>query len=374
MATPKKDQPGVAGGVAGGKTVSEPWSLADQAPNLLAALAEQIADTTHAMQNSIDQLMVQDRIGRTEHRALTLPLDRVKRTGQLLQQIHRFNSGRIRQSHEKTDLAELVENALQERRKEFALLGVEMRRKLKPVDVLFDPTVAFAFVNALIDWALPFGRRVDVRLDLNTWPPHARLQVKASSDGAPPSSGKSLDNIAWMLVRQIAASAGGIDIQREETADGVNVTAMFHRTVQAVDGISAVDLSDDQSSMFKSLQGIYALVVSPMLQVRADVRDALREIGVSADSVVDLIQAREAITHRMPNLIVFDGQIKGPEFDQFRHDILREVLEMPFVEISPDDSAFHMSGFGEHAMAKVGRGNIREALGTAVMFELAKSM
>ena len=373
MATPKKDQPG-ATGAAGGQKVSEPWSLTDQTPNLLAALADQIADSVHAMQNTIDQLMVQDRLGRPEHRTLSLPLDRVKRTGQVLQQIHRFHSGRIRQSHEKTDLAELVEGALQDRRKEFALVGVEMRRKLKPVDVLFDPTVAYAFVNALIDWAMPFGRRVDVRLDLNTWPPHARLQVRASSDGAPPSSNKTFDNLDWMLVRQIAASAGGIEIQREETADGVGVTALFNRTVQAVDGISAVDLSDDQSSMFKSLQGIYAIVVSPILQVRADVRDALREIGVVADSVVDFVQAREASAHRMPNLIVFGAELKGPDFEQFRRDILREVLEMPFVEISPDDSAFHMSGFGEHAMAKVGRGNIREALGTAVMFELARSM
>ena len=38
-----------------------------------------------------------------------LPLDRVKRTGQVLQQIHRFHSGRIRQSHEKINMADLVE-------------------------------------------------------------------------------------------------------------------------------------------------------------------------------------------------------------------------------------------------------------------------
>lgn len=373
MATPKKDQPG-ATGAPGDRKGNEPWSLTDQAPHLLAALADQIADTIHAMQNNIDQLLVQERIGRPEHRVLGVSVDRIKRMGQVLQQLHRFHSGRIRQSHEKTDLAELVEGALQERRKEFALVGVEMRRKLKPAEVLVDPTVAYALANAVIDWALPFGRRVDVRLDINTWPPHARLQVRATNDGAPPSSNQVFDNLDWMLVRQIASTAGGIDIQRDVTTDGVSATAMFNRTVQAVDGISAVDLSDDQSSMFKSLQGIYALVISPALQVRADVRDALREIGVVADSVVDFDQAKEASTHRMPNLIVFDGDLKGPDFDRFRRDILREVMEMPFVEISPDDSAFHMSGFGEHAMAKVGRGNIREALGTAVMFELAKSM
>ena len=74
----------------------------------------------------------------------------------------------------------------------------------------------------------------------------------------------------------------------------------------------------------------------------------------------------------MPNLIVVDAELLGEEFDAFRKEILREVFEFPFVEISPDDSSFDMSGFGEFSMAKVGSGNIREALGTAVMFELAK--
>ena len=67
-------------------------------------------------------------------------------------------------------------------------------------------------------------------------------------------------------------------------------------------------------------------------------------------------------------------KLKDEEFDRFRNELLREVFEFPFVEISPDDSSFDMSGFGEFSMAKVGRGNIREALGTAVMFELAKMM
>ena len=90
--------------------------------------------------------------------------------------------------------------------------------------------------------------------------------------------------------------------------------------------------------------------------------------------MVDFDQARSAIKSRMPNLIVVDSELMDEGFDRFRNEVLREVFEFPFVEISPDDSSFDMSGFGEFSMAKVGRGNIREALGTAVMFELAKMM
>ncbi|MCM3563656.1 hypothetical protein [Hydrogenophaga intermedia] len=374
MATPKKDQPGAAG-AAGALRSNEPWSLSEHAPALLAAAAEQIGDALQDLQNGVDQLQSQHKLGAQAQWTLGVPLARIKRLTVVMQQLQRFHAGRIRQSHEKIDLSRLAEESLQERRKEFALMGVEMRRKVKPVDVLVDPTVAHAFLNALIDWALPLGRRIDVRVDVNHWPPHARLQVRVHGDGAPPSSSAaSLDNLDWALTRQIVATAGGIDLQREVTPDGITCTALFQRTAQSVDGISAIELSDDQSSMFKSLQSVYALVVSPSLQIRADVRDALREIGVSADSVVDLLQAGEAVAHRAPSIIVIDAALKGPEFDAFRREVARHAMDMPFVEISSDDTSFDMSGFGETSMAKVGRGNIREALGTAVMFELAKSI
>ena len=365
-----------AAGAAGaaGASDNDAWSLDDHWPELLAALADQFTESVSSLQNQADQLLAKGRINKLEHRALSIPAERIKLAGVSAQQIHRFYAGRIRQSHEKVDLAQLAEGVLQERKQELGILGIALRRKFKPVEVLIDPTVAHTFMNAVLDWGLPFGNRVDLRLDLNAWPQHARLQMRVANDGVPPSSGATSDSLSWMLIRQIALGAGGIEIERDQTSQGVSFTAMFTRTVQAVDGISAVDLSDEHSSMFKSLSGTYVLTISPSLQIRADVRDALREIGISSDSVVDFQQARDAIKGRMPNLIVVDSEIKDESFEKFRDELLREVFEFPFVEISPDDSSFDMSGFGEFSMAKVGRGNIREALGTAVMFELAKMM
>lgn len=372
--TKKSNAHPAASAKPGGSIENDTWSLDDHWPTLISGLADQITEGVSALQHQIDLLLTRGRISKLEHRALSIPAERIKVSGVSAQQINRFYSGRIRQSHEKVDMAQLVEGVLQERKQELGILGIALRRKLKPVEVLIDPTVAHTLVNAVLDWGLPFGSRVDVRMDLNAWPQHARFLMRVSNDGVPPSSAVSADSLSWMLIRQIALAAGGIEVERELDDEGVSFTAMFTRTVQAVDGISAVDLSDEHSSMFKSLSGTYVLTISPSLQIRADVRDALREIGIVSDSVVDFNQAREAIKSRMPNLIIVDSEIKDEAFESFRRDLLREVFEFPFVEISPDDSSFDMSGFGEFSMAKVGRGNIREALGTAVMFELAKMM
>lgn len=351
------------------------WVLEEHWQDMVSALADQFTESVNTLQKQVDQLLNKGRISKLEHRTLNVPAERIKLAGVSAQQIMRFHAGRIRQSHEKINMADLVEGVLQERKMELGVLGIALRRKLKPVEVLMDPTVAHTFVNAVLDWGMPFGNRIDVRMDMNNWPQHARLQMRVANDGAPPSSSTSSDSLSWMLIRQIAAASGGIELERDVTAEGVSFTALFSRTVvQTVDGISAVDLADEQSSMFKSLSGTYVLTISPSLQIRADVRDALREIGIASDSVVNFEQARDAVKVRMPNLIVVDSELKDDAFDRFRDDLLQEVYEFPFVEISPDDSSFDMSGFGEFSMAKVGRGNIREALGTAVMFELAKMM
>ena len=372
--TKKTNNPPSGSTRAAGAPETESWSLDDHWSELVGALADQFTEGVSSLQNQVDQLLAKGRINKLEHRALSIPAERIKLAGVSAQQIQRFYAGRIRQSHEKVDMAQLAEGVLQERKQELGILGIALRRKFKPVEVLIDPTVAHTFINAVLDWGLPFGNRVDLRLDLNAWPQHARLQMRVANDGVPPSSAAASDSLSWMLIRQIALGAGGIEIERDQTSEGVSFTAMFTRTVQAVDGISAVDLSDEHSSMFKSLAGTYVLTISPSLQIRADVRDALREIGISSDSVVDFQQARDALKGRMPNLIIIDSEIKDEDFEKFRDELLREVFEFPFVEISPVDSSFDMSGFGEFSMAKVGRGNIREALGTAVMFELAKMM
>lgn len=230
----------------GAPTEADAWKLEDHWQELVSALADQFTEGVSSLQNQIDQLLAKGRITKMEHRALNIPAERIKLAGLSAQQIHRLYGGRIRQTHEKVNMADLVEGVLQERKQELGILGIALRRKLKPVEVLIDPTLAHSFVNAVLDWGIPFGNRVDVRMDLNAWPQHARLQMRVANDGIPPSSSTASDSLSWMLIRQIAAASGGIDLERDVTAEGVSFTAMFSRTVvQAVDGISTVDLSDE---------------------------------------------------------------------------------------------------------------------------------
>jgi hypothetical protein len=203
------------------------WSLDDHWPDLLAGLADQITEGVSTLQSSIDQLLAKGRITkarapRAQHTGRTHQAWRYQRPADqpLLRWPHspvarksgHGGTGRRRAAGAKQELG---------------VLGIALRRKLKPVEVLIDPTVAHTFVNAVLDWGLPFGSRVDVRMDLNAWPQHARLQVRVSNDGVPPSSHPS---------RQPELDAdppdrpggGGIEIDRDHDRRGRE----FHGAVQ----------------------------------------------------------------------------------------------------------------------------------------------
>jgi len=42
------------------------------------------------------------------------------------------------------------------------------------------------------------------------------------------------DAIEWLLLRQLAATDGGIELQRRATDEGVELSALFRRTVLAL--------------------------------------------------------------------------------------------------------------------------------------------
>ncbi|MCV6021866.1 hypothetical protein OFO93_35750, partial [Escherichia coli] len=81
-----------------------------------------------------------------------------RQVGLASQQIARFASGRVRQSHERLNLTQTVQNVLVHRHRETSARGIEVRQVLKPVDVIVDPTLLFSLLNTLLDWAMRHAR------------------------------------------------------------------------------------------------------------------------------------------------------------------------------------------------------------------------
>ncbi len=116
------------------------------------------------------------------------------------------------------------------------------------------------------------------------------------------------------------------------------------------------------------------LVIASRRDVRVQVRDALRNMGLIIDFVNSVDEATEFCSDGLPHAILIESIQSGEKFTRLRDELLAEVPEFVFIEIVEEGNTFEMSGFGGSTVARVGRDVIGSSLPSALMFELSKGL
>lgn len=367
---PDQNLPDLPNSAAPGAPV--PWRMAEHWPELVSAVTEQSIESVSLLLRGLDLMVSRGRLTPAEYKVLAMPAERLKHTGMNTQQIIRFQSGRVRQSHEKIDLAYLTESVLQERRDELAMMGITVRRKFKPVEVLIDPTLGYSLTQAMLEWSTPFGNRIDLRLETTVEPVRARLWMKTYTEHAPAQSAVFEDNIHWLLLRQIAATDGGIEVERQACPDGVELTAVFRRTLQSnvqAPSDEPAQVPDVPSSMFKTVSGAYVLVCSAQADTRLEAVEIVRKLGVTVDGVASAAQALDAMRHRDAHLIILDEEHPPADVGTLREELTSAHPLLPLVRIGPAGATG-----GDSERPLIARDALKQSLGSTVMFTLSKVM
>lgn len=360
------------------QTRADAWRMAEHWPELVVALTDQSVQSVSQLQRGLDLLLNKGRITPDEYKVLAQPAEKLKHCSVSAQQIVRFQSGRVRQSHEKIDLAYLLECVLQERKNELTLLGITLRRRLKAVDVLLDPTLGFSLTNAMLDWGMRYGHRIDWRLETGGEPAQARLWMKVHPGDTPtPASGVFEDNIHWLLLRQIAATDGAVTLDRQAPADGVELTVVFRRTVQVAQSTAEVTQAPTEGveSAFRSVSGAYVMVLSADAWLRNEAVSALKRLGVAVDGVQDTYQAQTALRDRAaPHLVVLDMAMHPENVRPWVEELKRSQPHLLIVEIAAEGQDVPPPGAQPGPATRLARESVHASLGSTVMFALSKVM
>jgi CheY-like chemotaxis protein len=345
--------------------------------------AETAAPLTSALERIV-ALTTSGHIDRQSLRSLREEVERARQVGIDCQQLARLASGRVRQNHERVQLAEMLGGALSHRTRAIQARGIGV--KLVPgasVEVLVDAPLLFSLINTLLDWALECaGSTIELRLDIKAWPAHARLTcrfehhpVTRLDDGArAPTEVSAFDSMRWRLLQQ-TARAMALPLERVVEAGSTALSLEFPRTVnESMEGASAVEIDEGFAASIntKPLAGNHVLVVARRRDVRVQVRDALRDMGLIVDFVASVEEAVDFCREGLPHAIVVESVLCGERFNELRQDITAEVPEFVFIEIIEDSRAFEMSGFNAAGMARVGRDVMAQSLPSALLFELAR--
>jgi hypothetical protein len=361
-----------------------PRGDAERWHHLVSQIGAEIAAPLTAALERIHALTATGRIDRAGLRALREEVEQARHVGIIGQQLTRFASGRVRQSHERMPLGDVLKGVLAHRARETQARGIALKPALKPADVIVDASLLFSLLNATIDWALANAQSfIEFAIDFKTWPIHARVLCKfAHRLPDQPEDERNanevsarLNSLTWRLIEQTAWTMGLIVERRDENGN-TTLVLEFPRTVnEEIQAVTATELDDDSiSTNSKALAGSHVLVVASRRELRVEIRDALRNMNLLVDFVGSVKEAANFCKEGLPHAIIVESIQLGDRFNAFRDEILGEVPDFVFIEIVEEGSTFEMSGLNGATMARVGRAVIASSLPAALMFELSKSL
>ncbi len=356
---------------------------ADHWREVVAGMSAEIAGPLTAALDRVQVLATTGRIDRTGLRALSEEIERARQISISGQQMARLASGKLRQTHERLALTETLKDVLTQRARETRDRNIHIKQVLKPAEVVVDASMLFSLLNGVLSWSLEHAcANIEFRIDIKTWPRHARVLSKFAlrpadqlDDGTEDAVLEAkLDTMSWLLMQQTAATMG-LNIDRKVKKGEVQLAVEFPRTISdEIEGVTAIELEHGfgNSMNTKPLAGSQVLVVASRRDMRVQIRDALRNMGLIVDFVNSVEEGREFCRGGLPHAIIIESVLRGARFNELRADAESGPGEVVFIEIIEEGNTFEISGFGGLSMARVGRDAILSSLPSALMFELAK--
>lgn len=317
--------------------------MAEHWPELSAALATQALEAADRMLRGLEMLVLRERLSAPEMQVLATPALRLQRCAKQVQQILRTQSGQVRLSHEKIDFALVVEAVLHDRRDEWMARGLTLRRFLQPIELLIDPTLGYSLCLAMVDWAQRFGEHLELRLELDPIQPCAVLTLR-THEGSQAADAERLlqDSIEWLLLRQLADTDGGIELQSRATEDGVELSARLRRVCAAIETkpadepatpLSKAPTPPAPAQPEPPAKTGAVLVCSADPAVRRDTLALLQPMGLVTDAVASAVQALALLRERPVSLLIFDAEHPPADAPQLHQALAGNWAGLPVLRL-----------------------------------------
>jgi hypothetical protein len=353
--------------------------------DIIGQIGTEVGLPLSAALERVTVLATTGKIDRAGLRQLREEIERARRAGMIGQQLARFASGRIRQSPEQISVTQMLREVLLQRGREASARQIEIGQALKPAEVVADATLLYALMQALVDWSLDMAREtIEFKLDIKAWPPHARLSVKFphvtsdASDRLTPVGTPlpSLDSMAWRLVQQISWTLNLV-LERTVSEDDTLLSIEFPRTVHdQIEGVSVVEIDQGfgVSDNSKPLAGSHVLVLAGGREVRSEIKESIRHMGLLVDFVATVEEAEEFCRDALPHALIYEQVLANERFQKLRGGIAGEMPHFVFIEVAAEGASLQLSTQGNDNFARVGRQAITQSLPSALIFELSRTL
>lgn len=124
----------------------------------------------------------------------------------------------------------------------------------------------------------------------------------------------------------------------------------------------------------KPLAGCHLLIISARKEVRQEIQDAVRHMGLIIDTVGSMNEALDFCEEGLPHGIAFEHALHGADFDRLHADITAEVPGFSFIEVRDGAQPTQLSTATPDRLARIARSHLMEALPSVLLFELSKAL
>ena len=343
-------------------------------PDVVRQLGQEVASSLNAASEQLDRL---NRLEPGLVRSLapvSESVERARQAGMAAQHVLRLCEDPPKQQREQLNLADVTRAALTARAEWLTRRKIHVRQGMTQTQVYADSSMLYMLVDELLMWAGTLSNEIAVSVDKSRSTGHPRLRVAAwCVPSAVPTS--VWQNMRWVLWHQLAHTVGAqAHLSMQE--DHVRVTlAMAPVTEQQL--TAGAEENAGPSSVSAVIQGCRVLIVSTNAQRRAQCLHALSGYGLVLDSAADLGQAEREAAQHLPDAVVYDHSVSGPQIERLREGLLkRSGTPAAFIEIHDEAGAteFQASTIGAISTGHVAAKSLNQALGPALVFELCKVM
>jgi hypothetical protein len=349
---------------------TDPWAI----PGVIGVELARQAEAAERLLQSIEQRKY---LNRNDIRTLQASAKAVRRVARSSQQISRLAMGRLRQSHERLKLHEVLRHVVQGNDRQYHQAGVMIEEHFQPVEIIVDPGLLVSLCEAVVDCAVRYGQVLTVWLKVSNWPQNGVLTVRARPHVQDP--GKPLTDtgelLEWILVSRLAREMG-VTASRQVSADHVVLSLEFPRTVTHLEGLTTVEVDTDSDSLMgghsKPFAGHRILLVTGDARLRYELQAICKDMRLSLDTVPNSTQAVRYCEHDKPDAIVVDKDSRDDQFEQLRGDLTRYDVNFPTVEITAEGTGVSMSGWDGNNISRVARDALRQQLPSILAVELSK--
>ena len=347
---------------------------------LVSEFGADVAGPLTAALERIDSLTSSGRIVRADLKALREEVQQARQAGMLGQQLSILASGAVRALPERLVLDEAVQSVLSGRASDISDRAIGITVATQQAEVMADPTLMFCLLSALFDWALDnsagpcefstgVGAAADSLCIECQFEPRAgdNLTIDLADAARPPR----LNALAWRILEQTAL-AMGVSLHVQDDLPRVFVTLQFSRAaLQPVTPVANEGFVAKRNA--RPLAGSQVLVISSRREMRVQIRDALRSMGLMIDFVSSISEASEFCQGGAPDAVIVEAIQRGERFTKFREELLASAPDSAFVEIVEQGRTFEKSGADGAELGRVGRDIIDTALPAALLHELSRA-